>query len=239
MEVDKVRQRRVGLIVADGAQAVRYVYEELGGLYAERWVATNWPSVQMTVIFSGCTRVRWKWSCAPEGLWSKRSDRWDQTPDANVHGLLMQGQVSTIFTASDGREYVIGPDRQVRTVPACGRRGGRFDAGEHRCDILATFSGQDPIVLELKVRKPTKSDRVQAGAPLRQLQRGANASAVEKVHGRSQARAQVWSGGCAFVQGSDSAMPDPLQVQWYTCWRTKQALCGRTGRRISECAGNI
>jgi hypothetical protein len=58
VELDKVRQRRVGLIVADGAQAVRYVYEELGGLYAERWVATNWPSVQMTVIFSGCTRVR-------------------------------------------------------------------------------------------------------------------------------------------------------------------------------------
>ena len=113
----------------------------------------------------------------------------------------MQGQVSTIFTASDGREYVIGPDRQVWTAPVCGRRGGQFDAGEHRCDILATFSGQDPIVLELKVRKPTKSDRVQAGAPLRQVQRGANAGAVEKVHGRSQARAQVWGGGCAYMQG--------------------------------------
>jgi len=172
-------------------------------------------------------------------LWSKRSDRWDQTPDAGIHRLLMQRQVSTIFTASDGREYVIGPDRQVPSAPVRRRRGGQFDAGEDRCDILATFPGQDPIVLELKVRKPTKSDRVQAGALLRQMRRGTNAGAAEKVHGRSQARAQVWSGWCAFVQRADSAMPDPLQVQWYTCWRTTQALCGRTGRRISECTGNI
>ena len=53
VEVDKVRQGRGGLIVADGAQAIRYVYEELGGLYAERRVAPNWPSAQMTVIFQG------------------------------------------------------------------------------------------------------------------------------------------------------------------------------------------
>ena len=49
-------------------------------------------------------------------------------------------EVSTVFRASDGHEYVVGPDR---------------------CDILAFYKDQDPIVLELKVRKPTKSDRVQ------------------------------------------------------------------------------
>ena len=48
--------------------------------------------------------------------------------------------VNTWFTTSSGQVHLIGPDR---------------------CDLLARHTTQNPIVIELKVRKPTASDAAQ------------------------------------------------------------------------------